>query len=323
MTAADLNKQIQKLIEAELRALDRETLTNYASVRRAVLAGARSMWDKAAITPRVSVETGATVYVDKSIAMKYGRFDKLTEEVRGVVKKGLLTDISNLEYHGKRVYELEYNGAAWVYNQGYGLPITGGVKVPLIASAVYSDFYGRSFEATLRKNWALYADDILAGITRELNLGHSYTQMARAIQARTDRAYSDSLRVAATEAHRIQSMAHEDSLGLLDELDVSYQKIWLATIDQTTRQDHQDMDGEPADDDGIFTLPDGATGPGPGLIGEPQHDINCRCVAITAINGERPTERLIRGEGIVPFETYTERLARGADIPMRELRAAK
>jgi hypothetical protein len=324
MTAADLSKQIARLIEAELRKMDAATRVNYISVRKSVLAGAKSMWDVAAVTPRISTETGGLVYVDKSAAMKYGRFDKLTEEVKGITKKGLLTDISNLEYHGKRVYELQYTGDAWVYQQGYGLPITGGVKVPLVAKAVYSDFYGRSFEDTLRKNWALYADDILAGITRELNQGHSYTQMAKVIQARTDRSYADSLRVSATEAHRIQAMASVDTDALLDELEIPYRKIWLATIDQTTRQDHIDMDGEPADEDGIFTLPDDSTGPAPGLINGPAgQNINCRCSYFKEIDGIKPTERRIRGEGIVPYETFTQRLERKADIPLRDLRAAK
>jgi hypothetical protein len=326
MTAADLSKQIARLIEAELRKMDAATRANYISVRRSVLAGAKSMWDVAAVTPRISTETGGMVYVDKSAAMKYGRFDKLTEEVKGITKKGLLTDISNLEYHGKRVYELQYTGDAWVYQQGYGLPITGGVKVPLVAKAVYSDFYGRSFEDTLRKNWALYADDILAGITRELNQGHSYTQMAKVIQARTDRSYADSLRVSATEAHRIQAMASVDTDALLDELEIPFRKIWVATVDNVTRDDHAQMDGEEADEDGaegIFTLPDGARGLAPGLTGTPQNDIRCRCDYVKSIAGIKPTERRIRGEGIVPYETFTQRLERKADIPLRDLRAAK
>jgi hypothetical protein len=207
-----------------------------------------------------------------------------------------------------RVYELEHNGMAWVYNQAYGLPITGGVKVPLVAQAVYSDFYGRDFVKTLQKNWAAYADNILALANRELNQGASYSQIAKGIVDLSNRSYADSLRVAATESHRIQTMAFEDSLGLLDEAGADYGKAWSAAIDDRTRQDHVDMDGVEAADDGIFTLPDGSTGPGPGLTGSAAQDINCRCSAVAIIAGQRPTERRIRGEGIVPFETFSERL---------------
>jgi hypothetical protein len=84
------------------------------------------------------------------------------------------------------------------------------------------------------------------------------------------------------------------------------------------------MDGEPADEDGIFTLPDDSTGPAPGLINGPAgQNINCRCSYFKEIDGIKPTERRIRGEGIVPYETFTQRLGRGADIPLRDLRAAK
>lgn len=324
MTAQTLIDQITRLIEAELRALDRATQQNHLSVRRSVLAGSRSMWDKAAVhAPKVSIETGSIQYVSYTEAMKYGRYEKLTKDVNGIVRRGMLTDISNLEYHGKRVYELQYNGMAWVYQQGYGLPITGGVKVPLVAQAVYSDFYGRAFDATLRKNWALYADDIMAAVTRELRQGHSYTQLAKVIQDRTDRSYSDSLRVAQTEAARIQAMAREDTLGLLDEAGVEYKKYWISTIDSATREDHQQMDGEFADANGIFHLPSGASGPEPTLTGSPGDDINCRCTSGTTIDGQRPEERRIRGEGIVPYETYAQRLERKADIPLTALRRAR
>jgi len=320
MTAQTLIDQIQAIIEAELRTLDKKTLTNYVSIRRQVAAAARAMWDKVAVAPRYAVEVGAIRYVDRSEAFKYGRMAKLEGEIKGLARRGMLTDISNLQYHGMRVYELEHNGMAWVYNQAYGLPITGGVKVPLVAQAVYSDFSGRSFIGTLQKNWAAYADDIIALAHRELNQGASYSQIAREIVSLTDRSYSSSLRVAATETHRIQTMAFEDSLGLLDDVGADYGKMWVASLDSKTREDHQSMDGVEADGDGIFTLPDGSAGPGPGLTGEASQDINCRCTAVAIINGQKPTERRIRGEGIVPYKTYAEKFG---NVTITELRKYK
>jgi len=323
MTAQTLIDQINKLIEAEIAKLDKVTAANYLSIRKSVLASVRSMWDKAKITPRVSVDTGLMTYVDRAEAYKYGRYDKLTADVKGVTRRGLLTDISNIEYHGKRVYELEYNGMAWVYNQGYGLPITGGARVPLIAAAVYSDYSGNTFGETLKKNWAVFTDDILSTVARDLNQGKSYYQAAKDLQALTDSNYARALRVARTEAHRIQTSAYLDGLALLDEVGSSYTKMWVSSIDSATRDAHQTLDGKEADNRGMFTSPVGGRGPAPGQMNNAADDINCRCSAVTLINGERPTERRIRGEGIVPFESYAERLDRGGDIPISRLRAAK
>lgn len=320
MTAQTLIDRIQKLIEEEYNLLDKEIRKNLLSKRKEILEESRKLWDKAKVKPALDETVGNVVYVSKTNAYKYGRVDKLEKDIKKVMRVGAVTDIRNLEYHGKRIYQLEHNGMAWVYNQGYGLPITGGVKVPLIAQAVYSDFYGMSFDDRLKKNWDAYFDDIMGSVKRGLNQGYSYFQLGENIRSITDSSYGKALRIARTEAGRMQSMAYQDSLGLLDEVGAEYRKMWIATIDDATRRDHQEMDGKEADNRGIFHLPNGATGPAPRLTGDAASDINCRCSAIAIINGEKPTERRVRGEGIVPFETYSDRLRSGGNIPISALR---
>jgi hypothetical protein len=316
MTVQDLYDKIERLIDDEYRKIDAAARANYIDKETAAL------WSSAGVPPKLDTDVGTVVYVSKAEAVKYGRLEKLDESVRGIIKAGAVTDISALEVGGKNIYELEYNGYAWVYREGYGLPVTGGAKIKLLASTLYSDLYGQPFPDLIKKNWAIFYDDIMGAVNRGLNQGLSYTKIARTIQDATDAAYKDALRLASTEAHRIQAMSYLDGLGLLDEVGSSYDKIWLSTIDDKTRQSHIEMDGEYADDNGIFHLA-GGSGPAPGMIGVAAEDINCRCRAVTSINGERPTERRIRGEGIVPFETYRDRLARGGSIPMRDVRAAK
>lgn len=323
MTAQTLIDKIKKIIDSEFAILDKETKKNYLSVRKSVLAGLASMWDKAAIQPRKNVTTGQIEYVSRAEAFKYNRFKVFEDEVKGISKKGLLTDISNLEYQGMRIYQLQYNGYSWVYNQAYGLPLTGGVRVPLVASAIYSDTVGQTFIENLNKRWAAYADNIITMTIRDLNAGKSYYQAARDVQAVTDSSYSDALRIARTEAHRIQTQSYLDNLGLLDEIGVDYQKMWISTIDDRTRDAHQSLDGKMADKNGIFTSSAGGVGPAPGQMSTAADNINCRCEAVTIIDGEKPTERRIRGEGIVQFETYQERLDRGGDIPISQLRKYK
>jgi hypothetical protein len=43
------------------------------------------------------------------------------------------------------------------------------------------------------------------------------------------------------------------------------------------RDSHREMDGKFEDDDGLFTLPNGLRGEGPGLFDDPSESINCRC----------------------------------------------
>lgn len=323
MTVQDLYNQINDLIDVELSKLDSLTKANYMARRAAILGAVRDLWDVAAINPRKDDMIGNVVYVSRAEAFKYGRMDKLNALVNEQAKLGALTDISNLEKQGVKIYTTQYDGYAWAYSQGYALPITGGAKVPLVAEALYSDFYGAAFDVTVRKNLGQYAEDIISTVTRGLNQGNAYSKIAKALTEVTDRSYSNALRVARTEGGRIQSQAYIDSLQLLDEVGAEYGKMWQSTIDSDTRPDHVSMDGEEADKDGIFHLPSGATGPAPRMTGSASQDINCRCTSVTIINGEKPTERRVRGEGLQPYETYRQRLDRGGDIPVNAVRKAR
>jgi hypothetical protein len=42
-----------------------------------------------------------------------------------------------------------------------------------------------------------------------------------------------------------------------DNLGMTIKKVWISTLDDKTRDDHTEMDGQEADADGMFTFPDG------------------------------------------------------------------
>lgn len=323
MTAADLFKKIDELVESYIVAMEKAERAIYMANRTAILEATRKVWAAAAVAPAKSAEVGNIVYVSRSKAFQYGRMDKLNDLISEEAKKAAISDISNIEVNGVKIYATQYDGYAWAYSQGYALPITGGAKVKLVADALYSDFSGMAFDERVKKNLGVYADDILGTVTRGLNQGYSYQKIAKELAQSVDRQYKSALTVARTEGGRIQARAYLDSLALLDEVGAEYGKMWDATLDDKTRPMHQQMDGEMADKDGIFHLPDGATAPTPHYTGVAHHDINERCVAVTIINGQKPTERRVRGEGIVPYETYRERLAHGGEIPMRDIKKAR
>lgn len=307
-TVQDLFNQIDDLIEKQIDTLGKAAAAQYRKNREKILAAVRDLWDKASVPPRKSAQTGNIRYVDRSQAFKYGRFDKLTEEIQGVRRTGVAWDISALESAMIDVYNDSYNGAAWVYNQGYGLPITGGVRVRLAANAVYSDFYGDLFDKFLRKNWATFETDILQTARRGLNQGLSYGRIANQLQGLTESSYSKMLRIATTEAGRVQTVASIDSLDLLKETGAEFEKEWFKNANGpgvADREDHWSMNGRKADKDGIFTLPDGAAGLGPRLTGSARNDINCHCSFITIVEGQRPEEVRIRDGGIIPFDEFS------------------
>lgn len=118
------------------------------------------------------------------------------------------------------------------------------------------------------------------------------------------------LRIVRTEGHRTQQMGNllgfEELENNAGEFGLKTKRIWVATLDAKTRQDHGDMDGREANDEGYFELPDGSSGKAPGLIGVAKQDINCRCITRLELEGFVPKKRRIRGEGIQDYKNFNQ-----------------
>jgi hypothetical protein len=71
-------------------------------------------------------------------------------------------------------------------------------------------------------------------------------------------------------------------------------KAWQHNdVTVSPREDHIEMDGQIADEDGFFTAPDGATAEGPGQFGDPKHDANCMCSIRIMTKAEAQAEGLL------------------------------
>ncbi len=88
--------------------------------------------------------------------------------------------------------------------------------------------------------------------------------------------------IARTETVAAQTFATETGYGQAG-VDA---KEWLSSRDGSVRDTHQPvvgLDGEVVPMGDNFTSPDGARGPGPGLMGVAAEDINCRCTLLPVL----------------------------------------
>ncbi|MBI1939169.1 MAG: hypothetical protein HYS25_13755 [Ignavibacteriales bacterium] len=147
-------------------------------------------------------------------------------------------------------------------------------------------------------------------ITQGLIQGKGYTVTARAINDRLNIGVNKSLKVVRTETHRVQNKALSDSFSTakksFEKIRIDLKKIWDATLDTRTRQRHRDMDGEIANEEGKFNFY-GKMVDGPGMVGDPQEDIHCRCRIRFQFKGYSPKVRRdnVSGE-IITYKTYNE-----------------
>ena len=115
-------------------------------------------------------------------------------------------------------------------------------------------------------------------VSRGLSQAYSYEKMATLIKRASGNSYTNSVRIARTEGHRITNEATYNAQMKAKSKGAQIMKQWDATLDGKTRPEHQYLDGQIVDVDKPFKDSDGNETMYPGGFGIARLDINCRCV---------------------------------------------
>lgn len=209
---------------------------------------------------------------------------ELTEKLRAAgvkakasIEKSIMTHYSQSYYSAGYIGESSLNVA-----MGFGL-----LNEEVIKASLVNPYTSIQWPARLTKNVNIMIGNVRDQVTTGLIQGFGYSKTARLLKGSIERSTKDTLRIVSTESHRAKSMGRAQSYEKMNEYaeeqKIKIRKKWLATLDGKTRASHRDMDGELADEEGIFTFPDGLTCLGPGLTGVGAEDIGCRCTDITEI----------------------------------------
>src|SRR5690606_38957743 len=130
--------------------------------------------------------------------------------------------------------------------------------------------------------------------------GEAYGTTAKRIKERMDVGATNVMRIARTENHRIRNASKLDAMIEGEKAGITLKKQWISSIDGSTRDSHQELDGVQIDIDEDFEGENGS-GPAPGNLGSASEDINCRCSMIEIVAGFEPNTRRVRGVGITEY----------------------
>jgi hypothetical protein len=120
-------------------------------------------------------------------------------------------------------------------------------------------------------------------IAQTLIQGKSIQKTAKEIKETINVSAKRAVTIARTEILRAMSMGQDEWYDRMKSRGFDVRKKWLAYNDGRTRPDHIAMDNVLADEDGVFTFPDGTTMTAPRTSGVAAQDINCRCRMITVV----------------------------------------
>ena len=293
----DLSAKGTAEIEAAIRGSQMELLSAYK-------AAAESVNKEIAVLYSKYSEKGVLSYAE---VQKYNRLTNLEKSIDGIVKSLKNKTVSvvgkTIEGAYKESYYLNMYLTEMQTKAGIGFST---VSQKAVTAAVMLPQSGLTFIQTITKNFADSLVKIKQTLTNGIIRGDSYATMSKRVRDVFGGNAYNSERVIRTEAHRTMVQGSIDSYDQAEELGVKSRRMWVSTLDNRTRDTHQDIDGQYADDEGYFTFSDGVQTRGPGLSGYAEHDINCRCRVIAIVEGYEPKERREGGGEAIPYMPYSE-----------------
>ena len=296
--------QLNRLLQQGDRAADRLTKAQERELIRNYQLALKEV--------RTKIATAYEKYGDNYTNWtKYNRLATLEKDIGKEIGKLTGKNAVNLKTGIAKQFEDQYYRTAFALEKEVGARLGFGQLNPkTIEAAVQNPLDRVGFLQRNRDNQQRLARQMREQLTQGLIQGESYQKTARRIKERMDVGATNTLRIAQTENHRVQTVGRLRSFDQAEEYGVQAKRVWVSTLDDATRETHQDMDGQVADEDGMFDV-DGIEAEGPGLTGDPAEDINCRCTIRMEIEGYEPKVRRARevegerGE-IQSYKTYNE-----------------
>lgn len=245
----------------------------------------------------------ATKYGDGSLSptemLKYKRLDSMLDQVeKELVTLNKLTD-KEIKNYLTEVYEFNY------YHSAFTLEVEAQQKLAfsLINKKAVVEATQRPLSLiALTDNADQVIKDMRRALTQAVVQGLSVPNASKLVAKALDTNSNSATRIVRTETTGIMNKAREDAMVHAEKMGLTFKKTWIATLDNRTRDRHQELDGEEVAVDKPFS--NGLMYPGD-QTGDAAETINCRCSMGTIIEGLERSDRRAGAE-VIPYTTYKE-----------------
>ncbi len=281
MTKEEINNRLKKLLEI--------SDSNYEKTVSAYEKEVAKIYSKALKEIKSQIAAVFEKYGDEvnySDMASYNRLKNLESQIADQIKELTKDVIKNTKEKLSFFFSESYYLTSYAIEKATGIELGFGLLDPLVIEAAWKNELSKiKWTESMQQHAQKYVSDIREELTRGLIEGKGYGKIAKAITERTGINAGKVLRIVRTEGHRVQSAAKiisfEKTEAAAERLGLKTNRVWLATLDNKTRDSHQTMDGQLADENNLFHYPGGETTEAPGISGPAEEVINCRCSVIT------------------------------------------
>lgn len=201
----------------------------------------------------------------------------LQKQVGGILDKMHTQQFKTVTDYLETCYENGFIGTMFDL-QGQGIPLCFPLDQERMVRAVQLDSkIVEGFYRRLGEDVAMLKKRITAEVSRGISSGMNYKQVAQQLASKTTIGYTNAVRIARTEGHRVQCQAGMDACYKAKDIGADVVKQWDATLDGRTRDSHAKLDGEIREIDDPFS--NGLMYPGD-PHGAAAEVIHCRCALL-------------------------------------------
>lgn len=260
--------------------------------------------------------------VDYAQMVSYNRLTNLEQQIAGEIKKLTNENIKTTTNAIKDIYSEQYYQSGFAFEQSLGMRLGFGLLNPdVIKASVLNSLDRITWPDRMKDHAQQFTKQIYSELTQGLIQGKGYGKIAAAITDKTGINAGKVLRIVRTEGHRVQNaaglLAYDKTQSATDRLGLKTVKIWVATLDNRTRDSHGAMDGQEADSEGMFTFPGGDKTPAPGIQGPPEEVINCVLAETNIISPKirNVTKRYYEGD-LIEIKTIDNTITASPEHPI-------
>ena len=203
--------------------------------------------------------------------------DAMKKQVGSILDNMQVEEFKTVSSYLQTCYEDGFIGTMYDL-QGQGIPLCFPLDQEAMVRAVQLDSkISQGLYTRLGEDVSMLKKKITAQVSRGISTGMRFEQVAQQLANVTNIGFNNAVRIARTEGHRIQVQSAMDACYKAKEKGADVVKQWDSTLDDSTRESHQQVDGEIRELDKPFS--NGLMFPGD-PDGGAAEVINCRCALL-------------------------------------------
>lgn len=219
-------------------------------------------------------KNGTLTYSD---VQNYGRLKLLQNSINKEIYKLYKQIGINLESYLVDIFNLNYIYQNFEFENNIDIKLNYSlIPVEQVIATIQLPISGLTLDETLNKNRDNFILALKSALVQGIIQGKALSDIVKDIKGKFDIDTNKAITIVRTETTRARNAGTEAVYTKAIEKGVSFKKEWVATLDNRTRHQHQELDGQTADKSGYFHY-QGHKALYPAGFGKAALDVNCRC----------------------------------------------